>query len=300
MKFGVLEVGSTNTKAFLYNSGELIDKGRTFIPFKNHYKAYGSILKEDIETLKSIISSLLREADSVYAYGTSIFRTISKEELALFLNEICNEHVTFQVVTSEDENRYTVEGVLADISYEKDMVVVIGGGGSTEVALVQNQKIVRMHNLSFGAMDITDAFPDLQEDITNTSFDEMLHYTASLCKTLEMKADIMVLAGGDYLYFYETVGYKMEKNTFYEDQKQPYKIPFSTFDIYDHDILTKSLDDIKKKCVGNESWWNGARGMRFCMNAIARQIGAKYIIPTRINMLYGIVQEIINRKSEIL
>ena len=298
MKFGILEVGSTNTKAFLYNKGELIDRGRTFIPFKNHYKEYGSILKEDIEELKKTISSLLEEVDSVYAYGTSIFRMISKEELDLFLKEVCNEHVTFQVVTPEEENRYTVEGVLADISYDKDMVVVIGGGGSTEVAFIQNKEIVRMHNLSFGAMDITDHFPDLKEDITKTSFDEMLKYASSLCGSLDIKADLMVLAGGDYLYFYKTVRYEMEENIFYKDSKQPYMIPFDLFDSYDHDILTKSLNEIKEKCVGNESWWDGARGMRFCMNAIARKIEAKYIIPTRINMISGIVNEIINKKKK--
>lgn len=298
MKFGILEVGSTNTKAFLYSEGELIDKGSTFIPFKNHYKEYGYLLKEDIEKLKEVISSLQREADAIYSYGTSIFRAISKEELTQFLNQIVNENVSFQVVTPLEENRYTVKGVLADNAYDKDMVVVIGGGGSTEIAFVQNREIVFMHNLSFGAMDVTDAFPTLKEDIVTTPFEDILKFTSDLCSSLEMKAELMVLAGGDYLYFYETVGFLMEKNTFYEDKKQPYQIPFPLFDSYDHAILTKSLNEIKKKCVDNASWWDGARGMRFCMNAIARKVEAKYIIPTRINMIHGIVNEILKRKEE--
>lgn len=50
----------------------------------------------------------------------------------------------------------------------------------------------------------------------------------------------------------------------------------------DQDILTKSLDKIKEKCPDNIAWWDGARGMRFCINAVARNINAKYIVPTRI------------------
>jgi hypothetical protein len=70
---------------------------------------------------------------------------------------------------------------------------------------------------------------------------------------------------------------------------------FETLNIYDNDILNKSLGEIKKQNPDNVDWWNGARGMRFCMNAVARELRAKYIIQTRINMLIGIAEEIKNR-----
>lgn len=298
MKFGIVEIGSTNTKAYLYDEGNLNSLGNYYIPFKNDYKSYGRLFDEDIQKLEEVIDVLKKDTKDIYCYGTSIFRNIKKEELEEFISLTNSWDVNFKVVSAEDENRYTVSGVLADIEYDKDMVVVIGGGGSTEVAFIKNKEIVEMKNLSFGAMDITDSFPDLKNDIASSLFDNILDYTCSLVGNLEMKADIMVLAGGDYLYFYETVGYEMEKNTFYKDEKQPFMIEFSKYDNYDRDILNKSLEDIKKKCVGNEKWWDGARGMRFCMNAIARKVEAKYIVPTKINMINGIVKELLeNEKS---
>ncbi len=89
----------------------------------------------------------------------------------------------------------------------------------------------------------------------------------------------------------------MQQNKLNEDKLQPYMLEFSKADEYDHDILTKSMDAIKAKCPGKEDWWYGARGMRFCMNAVARRLNVKYIIPTRINMLIGLANEIKKQKE---
>lgn len=37
MKFGVIEIGSTNTKAYIYNNGEVLNLGSKYIAFKNNY-----------------------------------------------------------------------------------------------------------------------------------------------------------------------------------------------------------------------------------------------------------------------
>lgn len=98
----------------------------------------------------------------------------------------------------------------------------------------------------------------------------------------------------DYIYFYKTIKYKRGKNFLYEDKNQLYLLDFNTADKYDRDILNKSLEKIKEENSDNAGWWNGARGMRFCMNAVARKLNAKYIIPTKINMIIGIANEIKN------
>lgn len=296
MKFGILEIGSTNTKAYIYEDENLKNLGSRYIAFKNNYNLGNELLKSDIEDLYTFIKELKKDVDKIYAFGTSIFRNISKEESDEFgqkLKELFD--IDFKIVTADEESKYTVEGVIGNIDYYNKMAVVIGGGGSTEIAIIENKEIIKKVNCDFGAMDITAKFPDLTNDKATTSFDEILNYTLNLIDDINEDVEVLVLAGGDYIYFYETVGYDMEKNSIYEDPNQPYLIPFEKLNEYDKDILTKSLEEIKSRCPNNVAWWNGARGMRFCMNAVARKLNAKYILPTRINMLIGLANELKNK-----
>ncbi len=293
MKLGLIEVGSTNTKGYLYENGKLEDLGFKFIAFKTNYKKNNCLLESDIEDLCSFIEEMKKNVDKVYAFGTSIFRNITDSQRDEFVTMIKDKFdIDFRVVTAEEESYYTVQGVTRALDEGRKLAVVIGGGGSTEIAIVENGETTNSINLNFGAMDITEKYPELKEDVVKTSFDEILDYTLSLVSEINEDIDTMVLAGGDYIYFYEMADYAMGKNDIYEDENQPFMLEFDMFNEYDHDILEASLDNIKKKCPDNEGWWNGARGMRFCMNAIARRINAKYIIPTRINMLIGLALEI--------
>lgn len=297
MNFGVIEVGSTNTKAYLYKDGILEDLGARYIGFKTNYKKNNCLLDSDVNELCSFIEEIKEQVDKIYIFGTSIFRNITDEQREEFISMIKDKYdIDFRVVSASEESSYTVKGVVDKLSKPMKLAVVIGGGGSTEIAIVENGKTVRTLNLDFGAMDITEKFPELKEDKVDTPFEEMLDYTLSLIPEIDEDVDVMVLAGGDYIYFYETVGYAMEKNDIYEDNNQPYMLEFSIFNDYDYDILSESLDDIKKRCPDNQGWWDGARGMRFCMNAISRRLNAKYIIPTRINMLIGLAHEIEKNK----
>ncbi len=297
MKFGVIEIGSSNTKAFVYNEGRLNNLGSKWIAFKNNYKTEGKLLESDIKKLYDFIKELKKDVTDVYAFGTSIFRNISEEEKTIFTNNLkADLDVDFRVVSADEESTYTVMGVINGIDYIDKMAVVIGGGGSTELAIIENKEIIKRYNFNFGAMDITDKFPELKGDTVSTDFNDVLDYTNSLIGDLNESVNALVLAGGDYIYYYEKANYKMDNNFLYNDDKQPYLLNFDKFNEYDNDMLSKSFDKIKSENPGMTEWWNGARGMRFCMNAIARKLNAKYIIPTRINMLIGLTDEILRSK----
>lgn len=291
MNFGIIEIGSTNTKAYIYKNNELLDYGSRYIAFKNNYNLNNCLLESDINDLYDFISEL--KVDKIYAFGTSIFRKISEEEKDSFTKRLKQDlNVEFRVVSADEEGDYTVKGVINNIDYYSKMAVVIGGGGSTEIAIIDNKKIIEKYNLDFGAVDITNKFPDLKDDITRTSFDEILNYTMSLIGNLDYSVDVLVLAGGDYIYYYEKANYKMANNSIYQDDNQPYMLNFDVMDDYDKDMLSKSFDKIKQENSDNAKWWDFTRGMRFCMNAVARSLKVKYILPTRINMLIGLAEEI--------
>ncbi|HIS11665.1 MAG TPA: hypothetical protein IAB40_00980, partial [Candidatus Onthocola stercoravium] len=284
--FVIVEVGSTNTKAYLCNDNEVLDLGFKTIEFKNHYKKENKINDNDKKVLFDFINSI--DNANVFVFGTSIFRNldgVSKEE---FLKEFKDKTGRdFYIVTPEEENEYTVYGAVSKVKYTGNVAVMIGGGGSTELSIVRNGEIIESCNSSFGAMDVSDNYPDLRSDIATTSYDKMLDETKTLVNKPNNNADVMILAGGDYIYFYEELSYPVIKNTLWSDELEPYMLDTVTMDKLDREFFyNKSLDEI---CIrtNNEGWWRGARGMRICVKALVDILDVKYIIPTRISMVYG-------------
>lgn len=290
-EFVIIEVGSTNTKAYLCNANEVLDLGFKTIEFKNHYKKNKEIVEEDKKELYSFINNITNE--NIYVFGTSIFRNLTQNQRDAWLKEF-KEHTNldFRIVTSSEENEFTVYGAVSNVEYDGNIAVMIGGGGSTELSIVRNGGIIESCNSSFGAMDVSDNYPDLRSDIATTPYDKMVEETKTLVNKPKNKADILILAGGDYIYFYEELSYPVIKNTLWSDELEPYMLDTVTMDKLDRDFFyNKSLDEI---CIrtNNEGWWRGARGMRICVKALVDILDVKYIVPTRISMVYGIVEAI--------
>lgn len=292
MKFGVVEVGSTVTKAFIYKDGVLEELADKTITFKKNYAKSGHLEDSDIDKLNEVFKGFNEDIDVIYAYGTSIFRKLSKVQLDVFLAKLTDTRVKFRVVSSEEESDYTVKGILYENDYNGTIAVAVGGGGSFEITFVENLKVVDKEYIDLGVMDIVEKFPDLNDDLVKTEFDVMRDYFMDYVKSTR-HVDVLVMAGGDFIYFYEAVGYKLQKNSLYENARQPYMLDNVTSNSYDRDIMKKSLNAIKTKEAGNEAWWDGARAMRVCMNALVEKFQVKYIVPTRINMLIGLISEIV-------
>lgn len=294
-RFVIIEIGSTNTKAYLYENNEVKNLGFKTIEFKNHYKKENKIDEEDKKQLFEFVNNI--KEDNTYVFGTSIFRNLTTGQREEWLREFKeNTSLDFRIVTSDMENEYTVYGAIADIDYKGKIAVMIGGGGSTELSIVENKKIIEKANSSFGAMDTSDMFPDLKTDYATTDYDFMIEETKKLVNVPKNKADILILAGGDYIYFYEELKYPVEKNKFFDNPLQPYCLDVETMDKLDRNFFYEiSLEEVCKR-TNNDGWWRGARGMRLCVKSLVDILEVKYIIPTRISMVYGIVEKIKNNE----
>lgn len=292
-KFVVIEIGSTNTKSNLYKDGQIENLSLKTIEFKNHYKKENKINEEDKNLLFEFINNIKEE--NIFVFGTSIFRNLPIDQKEEWLKEFKEKTaLDFHIVTSDQENEFTVYGAIANIDYKGKIAVMIGGGGSTELSIVENGKIIEKANSSFGAMDTTDMFPDLRTDYATSDYDMMVEKTKKLVNKPQNKADLLILAGGDYIYYYEELNYPVVKNNFYENDLQPYCLDVETMDKLDRNFFYEmSLESICQR-TNNDGWWRGARGMRLCVKALVDILEVKYIIPTRISMVYGIVEKIKN------
>lgn len=295
MKFSLIEVGSTVTKAYFYNR-ELEYNGTRVIMFKKHYQENGRLLDSDVDSLVDFIKEVSGNS-KVFAFGTSIFRKLGNEERSIFLSRMEKEGIKFEIVTQDEENYYTVMGASENLHYGGKIVVAVGGGGSFEISLVESGKILDKKEYDFGVVDINMMFPDLKEDTVKVNFDQTIEKVKEKFAGLEFDANLLIMAGGDFLYYYEMVPFELEKNTLYENDLEPSMLSRNTSLKYDREIMNKSLDEIKSRAIGNEDWWECARAMRVAMAAIADMCHVEYIVPTRINMIHGLLEKV-RKESE--
>ena len=295
--FAIIEIGSNNTKTHIYENDKAIYDNTTTIEFKKNYAKEEKIVKEDLEKLYKLITKAKEYTDEIYVYGCSIFRKLNKEELNNINKDLKDKfNIEIEVVSQEQEAKYTALGCYNDIDYKDNICIFIGGGGSIELIFVKDKKMVDTKYYNFGVVDITKKFPSLKDDIASCTFDEVYGYIGELITDINRKADVLILAGGDHFYWYNNAGYKLLENTLYKNKKQPSMITRQMSDEYDKDALLTSLDKIRKNS-DNPLWFDGSRAMKVITNYISHQVDAKYIIPTKINMEDGLKDSIINEQK---
>lgn len=296
-EFSIIEIGSNNTKTHVYKDNNVIYENVTTIEFKKNYEINNKILKEDLDKLYKIIETAKKYTKNVYVYGCSIFRKLTKEELDEINNNIEKEFgVKIEVVSQEEEALLTAYGCYNDIDYNGRICIFIGGGGSTELIFVENKKVIDHIFLDFGVVDVTNKYPALKEDYCTYSYEEVTSYVDSLIDDINYNCDLLILAGGDHLYWYNNARYELLENSLYKSENQKYMIPTELSDKYDRDMLVTSLNEIKQRS-DNPLWFDGSRAMKVITNLISHRIKAKYIIPTKINMENGLANKIMNEEN---
>lgn len=286
--FSIIEIGSNNTKIHIYKEEKLIYEKTITIEFKKNYQIKKQINEEDLNKLYEVIKNALTYTNNVNIYGCSIFRNISNEELDEINKKIYEKFkLEIQVVSQEDEANYTALGCYKNIEYNENICIFIGGGGSTELIFVKNKEVIAKKNYDFGVVDITNKFESLKNDIPTCSFSEVYDYVDDLIGKIDIKADILILAGGDHLYWYNNARYNLMENTLYKNEKQKYMLTIEMSDNYDKNALVTSLDKIRANS-DNPKWFDGSRAMKVLTNLISHKIESKYIVPTKINMEDGL------------
>lgn len=284
----IIEVGSTCVKIDRYNGNNIERLDEITIQFKKHYNENNHLMEDDIKELIKKINDLKCISKDIYVCGTSIFRTLSKEEKEKFLEKFKNEtEYDFNIISQEEENRLTVLGATR---FVKDKVCVfIGGGGSTEIA-IYDKKIKESANTKIGVIDVMQKFPDLAENYATTDVETVKEYIKERLNLPKQKADILILSGGGHEKFARCSGIKYEENTLYKDSVSPIMMDIETrkkeTERYYKSI---SLDEIRQK-VKDPDWWYATRAMCAFTLVVAEAIDAKYIVPTNIAMAYGIIE----------
>lgn len=293
---GIVEIGSTNTKAYKYFEGKIVELGFKTIEFKKNYGQYSTIPLSDIEFLIEFINDVFDPDISIYVYATSVFRELDEGDFAIFEAKLKANSpiVSVNVVSAEMENELTVIGAINNVSVEGNVCVFVGGGGSTEISICKNGEITEMVNTNIGVTHIVNNFPTLSEDYSTIGIDDVTEYISKHLILPSQKAEYLILAGGDFLLRYINAQYPIKDNILFCSKSHPYTVSYEDNrkfeDKYFHQI---PLSQMKQTTPDNPKWWNGTRAMCAFTNAVALSVGAKIIIPTKITMIGGIVSKLI-------
>lgn len=299
--FAIIEIGSNNTKTHIYSGNQLIFENNITIQFKKNYQDNNTISKNDLKLLYKVIEKALEYTGNLNIYGCSIFRDITKSELDEINGDLKDKYnIELEVVSQDREALFTAFGCYDDVEYAGNICIFIGGGGSIEIIFVNNHQVIDKRYYDFGVIDITKKFNTLRDDIPSCTFDEVYSYISDLVGNFDIKADVLILAGGDHLYWYNNAQYRLSENTLYNSKNQKYVLTKELSDKYDRDALVTSLNKIKARS-DNPLWFDQSRAMKVLTNVISCKVEAKYIVPTKINMedgLRGLILES-NEKSFI-
>lgn len=283
----IVEVGSTCIKVDKYD-GKNVEKlnGKT-IQFKKHYNEDKKLRESDISDLVQSINDLKKISEDIYVCGTSIFRSLDEKGKNEFLNRFKKETgYDFNIISQEKENILTVFGTTRFV--KNKVCVFIGGGGSTEISIYDNG-IKESVNTKIGVIDVMQKFPDLANDIATTNIETVKAYIKERLNLPKEKADILILSGGGHEKFARNSGIKYEENTLYSDIASPIMMDIETRKSETERYYKAiSLDDIRNR-VSDPDWWYATRAMSAFVLVVAEEIGAKYVVPTDIAMVYGLL-----------
>lgn len=285
----IVEVGSVCTKVDKFDGKKIERIKEKTIQFKKHFNEDKSLRESDVTQLIDFINNLKNISKDIFVCGTSIFRTLSEVERNDFVDRFQKETgYSFNIISQEQENKLTTYGATR---FAKGKVcVLIGGGGSTEIAIF-DKEIQESVNTKMGVIDIMQKFPDLANDIATTPLETVMEYIKPRLNLPKQKADILILAGGGHEKFARQSGIKYEKNTLYEDDASPIMMDIETRRSETKRFFTEiSLDEIRAKS-NDPDWWYATRAMCAFALVVAEQIGAKYIVPTDISMCYGLIDK---------
>lgn len=165
-KVAIIDLGSNSARLALMQIAEdgsyqLLDEIQEVVRIAEKTGPEKMIQPSAIERAVQAVKTFRKFCDAnkvaeIYSVATAAIRNAHNGQAVL---ETIHQEtgILFRVLSGEEEARYEYLGVVNNLSFDNALIVDIGGG-STELILCQNRKMVRCTSLSFGAVTITDNF----------------------------------------------------------------------------------------------------------------------------------------------
>jgi hypothetical protein len=289
----LVDVGSSTIKTYLVNKTCNL-KDSTSIHFKKSYKKEGVISSKYRNKLISYLKKLKRKYSDVpiHTYATSFFRKLPKEEKKHLIDIIYREtNLYLNIISHSLENYYLEQALIGRADLNSPVLLLNVGGGSTEIIVIEEGKVLERKNIKIGVGTILTKYPKINEQYSEISKNTIVSSVMKLLPKLNYNTNIAFYSGGELTYMQKT-DYKLEDNTLFDDKKHPKLIHVDNFIAKNEDIFHQtSLQALEQLMPDNPKWMHGARACSALAEAVCKKYNIKVIIPSNTNLIDGVAQK---------
>ena len=289
------DIGSSTIKLYEYETTlELIEEKS--IIFKKDFSEEIGVSEENImlfiDFIKEVKSKYNLSKDNTEIYATGIWRKIPEKQLLDIKEKFKNLNLEFNVISHDEENDYFEKAMMGNYNKKRIMMVNMGGK-TTELVIFSGDKVEEKINLNVGVSDVLTEFSNINDLDSKITSEEVINYILDLLKNenIDFNCDIAIHTGGE-LRFQKLVKYNLKENTFFDDGIHKLYVTYEDFEKKNKEIMEKvSLAELQSLMPKNPTWMNGAKAGVLLGQAIFKKANIKYIIPSDLNLIHGVIKE---------
>jgi hypothetical protein len=289
-KIILLDIGSSSIKAYTLIDQTLTPLFAQTIHFKDGFTIDGLATEKEAELIH-LLSQVKRDhPDSeVKTYATALFRKLTPEAQESLKSRVLEKTgIDLNIISQEEENEYLEKALSGKFHSPKRVILINIGGGSTEVVIVQKQRVMQRQNIDMGVSTITGMFPDINDNAPQVSHEKMVYDVQKRLPELDLHADTAINSGGE-LTWMKLGEYNLVPNTLFSDTDHPLMITVQDYKMRNKEIFEEyTVSDLEKLMPNNPKWMHGARAYNVLSEAICVTYGIKMLVPSDSNLMNGV------------
>lgn len=291
------DLGSSTIKGYRNIKGQEIDIiEEKSILFKKGFKKEKGIDIEDQQELFSFFEKIKRKyclsKENTKVYATGVWRELSTFQQEEIKKKFEKLDLSYEIISHEKENYYFQKAMEGNYNGKRILMVNMGGK-TTELVVIDNGDIQDTINLSIGVLDIITNFPNINSDDQKEDMRKIIDFAVNRIddRVESLNCDCAIHTGGE-LRFQKLTKYPLVCNNIFEDGIHNKMVSYEDFVNKNKQIFYEmKLDELYRLMPGNPKWMDGAKAGILLGQAIFEKAKVKYIIPSDLNIIHGILKE---------
>ena len=299
MKEYYIDQGSSTIKVYEYDIQlKLLEEHSIYL--KNGFTDEQGISNENKALLFAYYSEIKNKYNMNYIntniFATGIFRNLNKNQQKDIIKDF-NDKFDLQVniISHGIENYYL--GKAMDNDYQGKKVMIINmGGKTTELVTFKDNKIIDRKNLKVGVADLLSEFPKSNDEYSSVKIEDVVSFVRNKIEDVSFDTDYdcAIFTGGEER-FEKLTGYNLASNNIFNDGIHNYMVSMEDFIKGNNKIFFEiSLKELYDMMPQNPKWMDGARLGAILPQAIFEKANIKYVIPSDLNLINGVINDIKN------
>lgn len=299
MKEYYIDQGSSTIKVYEYDIQlKLLEEHSIYL--KNGFTDEQGISNENKALLFAYYSEIKNKYNMNYIntniFATGIFRNLNKNQQKDIIKDFNDKFdLHFNIISHGIENYYL--GKAMDNDYQGKKVMIINmGGKTTELVTFKDNKIIDRKNLKVGVADLLSEFPKSNDEYSSVKIEDVVAFVRTKIEDVpfDRDYDCAIFTGGEER-FEKLTGYNLAPNNIFNDGIHNYMVSMEDFIKGNNKIFFEiSLKELYDMMPQNPKWMDGARLGAILPQAIFEKANIKYVIPSDLNLINGVINDIKN------